>query len=684
MIDYGFDMGDRRPVLWWLAAAGILLAAYGLCLRFLFPGYLHPFWPTHDDFYLYASMGELTWTQLAKFPRPVAYDAMKVLGTFGLTGVMAGSIALALVNLLLILGLARRLLSIRSPWDLLSVALFSLLVCAHPQFYFDHRHDLPAQTSLLFLLLAFWAWLYWVQGRRAPWLIAAAISTVLFAFAKETYFVSAVIALFALAVADRRHRRAHACFLCFVLASEIASLGWARYVNGPFIDPGADQTAAYRMSLAPADLLRTYAYYLAHALNPALALWIAACLACAWRNRGQFWTAAAFVAAGLGVFVPHAVLPNHKIAEYAWAAVPFFLAPTFLVLPALAGLMFPWRGAAAIAMALLVVWSCAGYQRRYRSPLLRWGVEQERLGGKLVQSFSELDSIPRGARVLVAGVETAFIPWSSPFYIRGRFGGDRQWTVIVKPDRPAAPSDPLCRLATARFVRLSDYDVLVTYGPDGRLASIRHKPEFTGADRSQDLELLVPDVAAVARQAAAARPQTYGAWMAAARASLEWGLWDEALRFLERAQPMGGASDPLWRLYAARAYTGLGQAAEAERQLAGLNPSDEVSELRARIDGLRTSVQAALVAIPPFIAQPDAHGLGMVELKWTAAAGLRTEIHVNAPDGPLLTSGGAMGEARTENWVKDGTEFFLQDVTEGKPLTPDFTLARVRVGVARR
>ncbi len=561
--------------------------------------------------------------------------------------------------------------------------MFSLLVCSHPQFYFDHRHDLPAQASLLFLLLAFWAWVTWVGARRGRWLAAAAACVLLFAFAKETYFISAAIAWFALAVADRRNRKAHALFLAFVVAAEAASLGWARHINGPFIDPSAGRDAAYRMSLAPQDVLLTFAYYVRHALTPALALWILVCLACAWRNRARTFTAFAFVAAGLGVFAPHAVLPNHKFAEYAWAAAPFLLAPTFLLLPAIGDLRVSRRTLAALGAAALVFWTLAEYHRRYQSAILVWSVEQERLGGKLVKSFPALDAIPRPARVAVAGLGTPYIPWSSRFYIRGRFGEQRQWTVIVKPDRSAALSDPLCRLASARFVRLSDYDALVTYGPDGRLSSIRYKPELGGGDRTRQLELLVPEVAAATRQAEA-NPRSYAAWMAAARTALDWGLWEEALRFLERAQPSGSPADSLWHFYAARAYIGLDQAGEAERQLAGLPASDKVSELRQRLENRHLRVQPAIVANPPFISSPDANGLGAVELNWTANPGTRTEIHVNAPDGPMLTAGGAAGQAKTPNWVKDGTEFFLQDVSEGRPLTPDFTLARVRVGVAKR
>jgi hypothetical protein len=60
------------------------------------------------------------------------------------------------------------------------------------------------------------------------------------------------------------------------------------------------------------------------------------------------------------------------------------------------------------------------------------------------------------------------------------------------------------------------------------------------------------------------------------------------------------------------------------------------------------------------------------------------EIHVGAPDGPMLgqfrSRGPASGVAKTGDWVSDGMTFYLQDVA-GKALIPQYTLATVRVSV---
>jgi hypothetical protein len=70
-------------------------------------------------------------------------------------------------------------------------------------------------------------------------------------------------------------------------------------------------------------------------------------------------------------------------------------------------------------------------------------------------------------------------------------------------------------------------------------------------------------------------------------------------------------------------------------------------------------------------------------LSWTSSRTDKVEVHVNAPDGPLLARSGPSGKAVTGNWVRNGTIFYLQDVTECLPLTPENTLDRVRVGVKK-
>jgi hypothetical protein len=75
----------------------------------------------------------------------------------------------------------------------------------------------------------------------------------------------------------------------------------------------------------------------------------------------------------------------------------------------------------------------------------------------------------------------------------------------------------------------------------------------------------------------------------------------------------------------------------------------------------------------------DSSGLVQVTLTWGAPGVSQVEIHVGAPDGPLMAIGGPTGSMSTGLWVVNGTRFFLQDGSGGKPLMAANTLAQLTV-----
>jgi len=64
-------------------------------------------------------------------------------------------------------------------------------------------------------------------------------------------------------------------------------------------------------------------------------------------------------------------------------------------------------------------------------------------------------------------------------------------------------------------------------------------------------------------------------------------------------------------------------------------------------------------------------------LTYSAPGATAVEIHIDKPWGPLLARGGPSGTAGTGSWEPDGMRFFLQDVSNGHPLTAQYTLATV-------
>lgn len=74
----------------------------------------------------------------------------------------------------------------------------------------------------------------------------------------------------------------------------------------------------------------------------------------------------------------------------------------------------------------------------------------------------------------------------------------------------------------------------------------------------------------------------------------------------------------------------------------------------------------------------DGSGSAVVTLHWNAPDVALVEIRVNAPDGPLMATGGNCMTLTTDQWVRDGMVFFLQDVSRAGSR---ITIGRMSVAV---
>jgi hypothetical protein len=87
---------------------------------------------------------------------------------------------------------------------------------------------------------------------------------------------------------------------------------------------------------------------------------------------------------------------------------------------------------------------------------------------------------------------------------------------------------------------------------------------------------------------------------------------------------------------------------------------------------------AGSISANPNPFQPNAQGVGQTTLTWTSAGTNRVEVHVNSPTGNRLAAAGPGSfSVSTGQWVRDGMTFYLQNVSNGLPLTPANTLATV-------
>jgi parallel beta-helix repeat protein len=104
-----------------------------------------------------------------------------------------------------------------------------------------------------------------------------------------------------------------------------------------------------------------------------------------------------------------------------------------------------------------------------------------------------------------------------------------------------------------------------------------------------------------------------------------------------------------------------------------------------------TSVNAPCPSVgPPLTANPNPIPIsgnalhGSTTIIWNAPHAQAVEIRIGSPNGVLFDGGGSRGSVATGLWVSDGMTFYLQDVSGGKPLTAEYTLATVVVRLQRR
>jgi len=112
----------------------------------------------------------------------------------------------------------------------------------------------------------------------------------------------------------------------------------------------------------------------------------------------------------------------------------------------------------------------------------------------------------------------------------------------------------------------------------------------------------------------------------------------------------------------------------------------EISPLDQSVDstqsiGSNVRATGTLTANPnPIVVCENSRG-GATTIYWTSSGATKVEVRVGAPDGSLFASASQAGSWATGEWVTSRTVFYLQDVSDGRPLTRRNTLATVTVDV---
>jgi len=101
-------------------------------------------------------------------------------------------------------------------------------------------------------------------------------------------------------------------------------------------------------------------------------------------------------------------------------------------------------------------------------------------------------------------------------------------------------------------------------------------------------------------------------------------------------------------------------------------PTDSLETLTVKAPAM------GLITAEPNPFRPDSLGVGETTITWMTYATSKVEVHVGAPDGLLFArTGPGRFSQSTGPWVRNGTLFYLQNVSDDLPLAPENTIATV-------
>ncbi|HKQ04906.1 MAG TPA: hypothetical protein VJ464_07225 [Blastocatellia bacterium] len=96
----------------------------------------------------------------------------------------------------------------------------------------------------------------------------------------------------------------------------------------------------------------------------------------------------------------------------------------------------------------------------------------------------------------------------------------------------------------------------------------------------------------------------------------------------------------------------------------------------------KTAATGTLTANPNPIKVCDKTGAGVTTISWAANGASAIEVHIGKPDGDtFVAKADPVGHWTTSKWVGNGMTFYLQDVSGGKPLAAENTIATLTVNV---
>jgi hypothetical protein len=443
--------------------------AYFLTLQFIFPKYVALPAAFHSDMYSAAKFvadGSNFMTFLS-WPRPLYFETLLLAGHLGFEGSLIFLTAILIVDLALAVTLLERFVLRHSiPWWIALGAL--LLAMTGPGFYAQPAFDVGYHVAFLFGLLGIYAWESRVPEHPIGALSATGLFFILSALANEG-FIPALVVYGAVAAFRERHSRITAvALLALPLLAVAVSFADSRITHSPFVMLNAAKDYPYRIDLSLRSLLHCSLYYLSSLIDPAFLALLAACAAGLWLRR-RLLAGAIVVVAGLSLYLPYILLPNHINELYQWAPMPVLM----LLVP------LAWSGpaerarsglAANVAIAASLIFAILFQSTQYSDQKNWYRVVLDQNRSVMAGVHSIQPQIARSHAILVRGLSFITHPWAqNAEFLSRELGFSGEWTVVTEPGYPAIDTQPHARPLQGGRIDLRDYDLVIVFNGAGKL-----------------------------------------------------------------------------------------------------------------------------------------------------------------------------------------------------------------------
>ena len=303
-----------------LAIASI---AYFCAIAFVFPTYVAPLAAFHSDLYDEVNAIPIVAGAVHAFsgPRPVGVALSQIIGRSGLEGVIAIQISYTVALLALSMMLCESFLLRRTiPWWIAFVTF--LVAMSAPSFYFSAGYD-PGNLAFLVAMVGVFVWES-RSNEAFAWLLAALFFTAS-ALIKENVLLALVVYALAVVIRDGRAKGASAFAIVGITSAAAAvALAYESGIHSHFTHAGTAAGDSYTINLHADSLVASLRYYTSPLWNLPVAVLTCNCLLGVWLNR-RLKLSLFVVVAGLALYAPYLILPNHLLGYYFWVPWPVLM-----------------------------------------------------------------------------------------------------------------------------------------------------------------------------------------------------------------------------------------------------------------------------------------------------------------------------------------------------------------------